>query len=237
MSETTALVSVFSSPELFDNAQRVAKLMSASELVPAQYRDGAKGIANCVIALDIAQQLRISPLTVMQNLQIVEGVPGWKTTYLIERFAQAGIEPEYEFEKRGKKKVSYDIWTGPKGERRKETRTTEVEDRACRFKCQRNGKESIGPWVSLEDAIREGWYNRNGSKWATMPDHMLMIAAARTYNKFYPVVFLGNIPTEDELTDWEPSPSPVDDLNNRFSTQDEYIDVEPASDIDDEELI
>lgn len=240
MSETTTALAtvqtVFATPASFEEAQRVAKLLCSSDLVPPAYREGAKGVANCVLALDIARQLNMSPFTVMQNLQIVEGQPVWKTTYLIERFAQAGIEPEYEFQERGQKNVSYDTWTGPKGDRRKETKTAQINDRACRFKCQRSGKESAGPWVSLESAIKEGWYFRNGSKWPTMPEKMLMIAAAREYNKFYPVVPLNSIKTEDELVEWdEPGNNAINNLNAFAEGQ--TVEADDAQIVDDEELI
>lgn len=212
---TTTELSVFANSKTLEEAQRAVKVFTASDLVPPAYREGNKGIANALIALDISRQLGISPLTVMQNLQVVEGVPSWKSSYLIERFVQSGIEPRYEFEDRGKKKIQYEAWTGPKGERRKETKTIEIADRACRFIAVRGDKETSGPWVSLEMAILEGWYTRNGSKWPTLTEKMLMYAAAREFNRFYPVVALNNIPTEDEVIDWEPTPTNgIDTLNN-----------------------
>ena len=113
----TTELSVFANSKTLEEAQRAVKVFTASDLVPPAYREGNKGIANALIALDISRQLGISPLTVMQNLQVVEGVPSWKSSYLIERFVQSGIEPRYEFEDRGKKKIQYDVWTGPKSVR------------------------------------------------------------------------------------------------------------------------
>lgn len=231
LSIVPAQTSVFASPTSFEEAQRIAKMLANSDLVPPMYRNGSKGVANAVLALDISKQLGISAFTVMQNLQIVEGTPAWKSSYLIERFAQAGIEPEYEFQERGNKTVTYDVWVGPKEARKKESKSAQIFDRACRFKCTRNGKESVGPWVSLEIAIKEGWYFRNGSKWATMPEKMLMYAAAREYNRFYPVVPLNNIPSEDEISDWDPSPiNDIDELN-------QYADSANNADFDDADVV
>lgn len=244
MATTTTALSVFTNGETLAEAQRAVKVFTASDLVPPAYRDGTnKGIANALIALDISRQLGISPLTVMQNLQVVEGVPSWKSSYLIERFVQSGIEPKYEFQERGKKTVKYTVWSGPKGDRRKEEKSLEIIDRACRFVAIRGDKETFGPWVSLEIAIQEGWYTRNGSKWATMPEKMLMYAAAREYNRFYPVVALNNIPTEDELGDWEPANPPsvagVEILNDELAAANSgaLADWEEADQAGDDDII
>lgn len=238
-------VSVFSSSQALEEAQRSVKAIALSDLVPPMYRsDTPKGVANSLFALDISRQLGISVLTVMQNLQLVEGVPSWKSSYLIERFAQAGIEPEYEMKNEGKKQVSYIVWTGSKqaGTRRAENKTVEVENVKCRFVANKDGKKTFGTWVSVEMAIQEGWYFRNGSKWQTMTEKMLRYAAAREFNRFYPVVALNNIPTEESISDdWdvdEPG-NDLDALNNQFKQPEgtEVEDAEVEEDGDSEEEI
>lgn len=212
-------LSVFASEESLQTSQRMAKVLMSSDFVPDRYKDGTpKAMANALYAREIAIQQNIPWIEVMQNLDIVKGRPMWQSRYLIERMAQKGIEPNYEFEERGKKKIQYDVWVGAKNERRKEIKTFDVVDRACRFIATKGDKVITGPWVSIEMAVREGWYTRDGSKWPNMEEKMLMYAAAREYNKYYPTVSLASIPTEDEVTDWEPTTTTaadaVDELNN-----------------------
>jgi hypothetical protein len=61
----------FADASAFELAQRMAKALVASDLVPQQFR-GEKGIANTLIALEMAWRTHASPLAVMQNLYIVQ---------------------------------------------------------------------------------------------------------------------------------------------------------------------
>jgi hypothetical protein len=63
--------------EMFETSQRMAKLLAVSNIAPQSYR---ANIADCVVAIDMANRMGISPLTVMQNSQIVHGNFSWKGT-------------------------------------------------------------------------------------------------------------------------------------------------------------
>ena len=60
-----------------------------------------------------------------------------------------------------------------------------------------------GPTISIEMAVKEGWYTKKGSKWKTMPELMLKYRAAaffgRTDEKVNAVLF--GLHTVDEITD------------------------------------
>ena len=64
----------------FETYQRIAKPLSESKFVPAQYQGN---IGDCTIAVEMAARLGVFPLTVMQNLCIVKGNPTWKSKFLI----------------------------------------------------------------------------------------------------------------------------------------------------------
>jgi len=64
----------------FELAQRQAKALSASDLVPQQYKGN---VANTLVALEIANRIGASPLMVMQNLHIIHGRPSWSSTFVI----------------------------------------------------------------------------------------------------------------------------------------------------------
>src|SRR5690606_8892249 len=70
------VVAGFFDTDGFALVQRVAKAFSSSGLVPTQYQ-GENGIANCMIALNMAQRMNADPMMVMQNLYMVHNQPAW----------------------------------------------------------------------------------------------------------------------------------------------------------------
>ena len=66
----------------FETTQRIGTMFSKSSIVPKEYQGN---VANCAIAVDMAMHLGkgISPLTVMQQLTIVQGRPTWSAQFLI----------------------------------------------------------------------------------------------------------------------------------------------------------
>ena len=55
--------SIYLQDSAFEMAQRQARSLAASTLVPQEYQ-GEEGMGNCIVALDIAKRMNISPLTV-----------------------------------------------------------------------------------------------------------------------------------------------------------------------------
>jgi hypothetical protein len=68
------VLQVFSGLAAFDAAQRMARALCSSTLVPREYQ-GQQGLANSLIALEIAGRMRLSPLVVMQNMTPIHGRP------------------------------------------------------------------------------------------------------------------------------------------------------------------
>lgn len=163
--ESTELVvgSVFASSAAFELAQRQAKMLAQSDLVPKRFR-GQDKIANCVIALDMARQINTHPLTVMRELYIVHGTPGWSSKFLIATVNTCGRYEPMRYKTGGIGDDMFCVaWTTPKG------RPDDVLE---------------GPKVDIRMAKAEGWYDRKSrdgdaaSKWPTMPQLMLMYRAA-----------------------------------------------------------
>jgi hypothetical protein len=86
MDQSTALTttggSAFSGIQAFEDAQRMAKSLASSTLVPPQFQ-GQQGFANCLVALEIASRMRMSPFVVVQNLHIIHGRPSWSSQFII----------------------------------------------------------------------------------------------------------------------------------------------------------
>lgn len=163
----------------FELIQRIAKAFASSTLVPTQYQGN---VANTMIALSMAQKMNADPMMVMQNLNIMHGRPAWSSKFLIATFNACGRFSAIRYRFRG---------------------TEGQDDFACQaFAIERaTGEELSGAWVSISMAKAEGWYGKTGSKWKTMPQHMLMYRAATfMVNTAAPELSMGLL-TDDEVKD------------------------------------
>src|SRR5690348_5531314 len=87
--------SIFSTIASFEDGQRIAKGLASSDLVPAAYKNN---IPNTMIALEMANRLKISPFEVMQNLDIIKGKPSWSSTFIIASINSCGRFKPLRFE-------------------------------------------------------------------------------------------------------------------------------------------
>ena len=171
--------STFGDAHAFETAQRMAKALCASELVPQQFR-GERGMANTLIALELAHRTGASPLAVMQNLYIVQGKPTWSAQFIIATLNACGrFTPlRFQLDGDGDKRTCY-AW---------------AEDRAT-------GERLEGPTVSMQMAAAEGWSTKQGSKWKTMPELMLRYRAATFFGRLYAPDLLMGMQTVEEARD------------------------------------
>ena len=172
-------LSTFGNKEGFEHSMRVAKALSVSDLVPAQYKGN---ISNCLIALDVARRVGASELMVMQNLYIVHGKPAWSSQFLIATLNACRKFSPLRYEEDDKnggrcRGVAIDLSTGERLE---------------------------GVWVTMEMAAAEKWIDKAGSKWKTMPQLMMRYRAAAFFTRqFAPEVSMG-IMTSEEVIDITP---------------------------------
>lgn len=171
-----ASINLFESKDLFEHGQRVALMLSKSELVPKKYQNNP---GNCLIALEIAGRIKASPLMVMQNLDVILGKPGWSSKFLIASFNHCGKFSPLRYEEDEKEGGRTRAWAYENGSKEK----------------------IVGAWVSMDMAKAEGWIDKNGSKWKTMPELMKRYRAASFFvNQFAPEISMG-FPTVDEIID------------------------------------
>ena len=71
---------IFGTSDNFIMAMQMAKALAESTIVPQTYQ---KNPSNCLIAIEQAQRMNISPLMVMQNLFPIQGKPSWSSKFLI----------------------------------------------------------------------------------------------------------------------------------------------------------
>ena len=69
---------IFGTSDNFIMAMQMAKALADSTIVPQTYQ---KNPSNCLIAIEQAQRMHISPLMVMQNLYPIQGRPSWSSKF------------------------------------------------------------------------------------------------------------------------------------------------------------
>jgi hypothetical protein len=179
--EETAISPYTGGITAFEDAQRVASSLAKSSLVPTAYQ-GQNGLANCIVALEIASRMRMSPLLVMQNLDVIHGRPSWKSSFLIGLINSCGRFTPLRFQYSG-----------------------QGDDRSCYATTsdKATGEVIDGPAITIKMAKAQGWYGRSGSKWPDMPDLMLSYRAAAFWSRLHAPELQMGFQTAEEVIDVE----------------------------------
>ena len=80
-------------------------------------------------------------------------------------------------------------------------------------------QELRGPTITMVMAKKEGWSTKSGSKWQTMPEHMIRLRAASFWGRLYASDLLLGIQSQDEVIDVQPVTvrAALDDLNEQIN--------------------
>lgn len=165
--------------EAFEVATKQAQLLAKSSMIPREFQGNP---ANVLVALEYANRLGASALAVMQSLDVIHGRPSLRASFLIGTVNASGRFSPIRYR-----------WQGEEG----------TDSWGCRaWAIDREiGEECVGPLVTIGLAKAEGWYNKNGSKWKTIPELMLTYRAGAWWTRIYcPDLALG-LHTTDELED------------------------------------
>lgn len=171
--------SIFTSMQNFTDVYRIGREMSNTDLVPQQYKGKPM---DCAVAIDIANRMGLSPLTVMQNLWVVRGVPSWSgqacMSLIIASKRYKSVKP---------------VYVGQEGK----------DDWGCYISAIEvsSGEEIKGTTVTIGMAKKEGWYSKSGSKWQTMPQQMMAYRAAAFFARVYCPNELMGFRVEGEVED------------------------------------
>jgi hypothetical protein len=172
-------VTMWNDAKIMNLSFRTARMLSCSALVPETYRNSPE---NCLVAIDLANRLGLSPLMVMQNLYVVKGKPSWSGSFCAAAVNGSGRFTPLEF-----------VFVGTPG-------TDSYGCYADAFR-RSNGSECVSDTVTISMSKKEGWYSKSGSKWQTMPVQMMMYRAAAFFARVHcPDILLG-IPTYEEVQD------------------------------------
>lgn len=173
-----SVLGAFANGEQFQMAMRAAEMLASSSMVPATYQNNP---GSCFIAINTALRLRMDPLMVMQNLYVVHGNPSWSGKFAIALIQTCGKFTDIKFEERRD------------GERLVGMRLVATK--------KETGEECCGVWVTEEMAKKEKWMEKNGSKWATMPELMYRYRAAAFFARTECPEVLNGLSVEGEAED------------------------------------
>lgn len=159
--------------------QMVLQVMNTS-IIPQELRGKKQELTEIA---KMADHRGVPFLTLLNNLQFIEGRMGWKSTYIIAcinkardrfsaplNFRSVGKDGKKVF---GKIAYTYDI----------------------------NGNLIEGPVVTLDIAERAGWTKKENSSWNTLPELMLSYRSATLFGRLYAPDILDGMLTIDELVD------------------------------------
>lgn len=175
----TGGLNVFSDAQNFETALRMADCLSKSTVVPKDYQNNT---GNCMIAIEMASRINTSPMMVMQNLYIVNGRPAWSSQWIIAMINSSHrYKTELQFTFGNAKEdggLSCQAW---------------AEDYA--------GHKVVGPKITMNMANDEGWTQKNGSKWKTMPQVMIQYRAASFFGRMNCPDMIMGIYSQEEVAD------------------------------------
>lgn len=187
---------IFGTSDNFIMAMQMAKALASSTIVPQTFQ---RNDANCLIAIEQAQRLRVSPLMVMQNLYVIQGRPSWSSKFLIAAINNSGkfdMELQFDEEKdKNGKPYSCTAWT------------------------MKNGRRVEGMEVNMDMAKDEGWLGKNGSKWRTMPQLMLRYRAASFFSSLNCPELTMGLYTREEMRDNDFKEYPMEELQEQVQNE------------------
>ena len=175
-------VTMWNDAKMMNQSFRMARMLADSALVPDSYRNAPQ---NCVVAIDIANRMGISPLMVMQNLYVVKGKPSWSGSFCVAAINGSGRFTHLDFIEVGEPgKPSWGTYA-----------------KAKRFS---NDTWCYSDTVTIEMAMKEGWYSKKDkygnetSKWQSMPLQMMRYRAAAFFARVYcPDILMGYYTVEE----------------------------------------
>lgn len=198
--------SPFANETSYELAKRMANALAQSTIVPTAYHGNP---ANCMIALEMANRTGTGVMAIMQNVHVINGRPGFASSYIIASINTCGRFSPLRFRFEGDRCT--DNWSCT-------AYATELA----------TGDVLDGEPITWKMAKGEGWISRKDSKWQTMPGQMIRYRAASFWQRVHaPELSLG-MRTAEENEDIEGRSSVVAsaktrDLNKALDDAEEMI--------------
>lgn len=203
----------------FEFMQRTSKMFAASTMVPTAYQalvtkgygdrattePNPAAISNCMIALDMSQRMNANPLMIMQNLHIIEGRPSWSSQFIIAAINNCGKFSPLRFDLEWLEEINatYSTFEWVNNKKTEKKQSVRIRNARCVAWAieKATGERLESAPVTMEMAVNEGWFGKNGSKWKSMPDLMMRYRSAAFFGRIYAPELLMGLPAAEELHD------------------------------------
>ena len=174
--------SVWENKDQFNQLLRAAQMLSQTSIIPQSYQGKPQ---DCFVAIEMANRMGVSPMGVMQDMDVGKGKPCW-----------AGEACTMKMNSGGKFKDVKHIYTGEKGK----------PNRGCYVTATRisDGSQVDGVEVTMQMAQSEGW--TSNSKWRNMPELMLAYRASAFFARVYCPEAMMGVQTAEEVYDADSTP-------------------------------
>ena len=226
--------SPFTTREAFQLATDMAVQLSRSSIIPDAYRDmylkgtewkqNEDAAGNCFIVLELANRLRVSPLVVMQQVDVIYGRPSLRGTFMVALINNAKEFTDLTFVcthaaeigalERQMQDIADQLETAvgdsvqglieKSAALRKQIAAIRKADDygyycvATRFSDNRVCRGATIDWALVK---AEGWDAKKDSKWKSIPEQMFIYRAASFWGRQYGSHITLGLHETDELRD------------------------------------
>lgn len=244
----TCVVAGFETMAGFELLQRQGKMLSQCSMLPDNFKGS---IPDCSIALEMSARMgyAVSPLLILQSIVVVHGKPTFEAKFVIGLLKSRCGYKVFDYEMSGDVGDAGEVQRTPRigrdGKPILDKKGNPIYDckiiregRTClAYAIDRDGRRVEGVPISMAMAKVEGWYDKSGSKWQTMPELMLRYRAATFFKNIHcPEITMG-FKTSDEIIDIEdPEIEIIDDKPKQklFKAKSEPKPEEPKQEVADE---
>lgn len=168
---------VFGTSDTFKLACQMAKGLASSTMVPQQFQ---RNEGNCLVAIELANRLNISPFQVMQSIDVIQGQPAWKGKTLI-----AFVNNSHKYDE----DIHFEYTKDEKG-----------NVNGCYAWTKKDGHEVRGTEYTYEMAKKAKLFEKNNSYWNKEPELMLAYRAiSRFCSLNCPEISLGLYTSEEQI--------------------------------------
>ena len=161
---STRYVSIFEDPSRFGEQMQIAEALSQTQFIPQAFRGKA---ADCLVALDLACRFQLQPLAIFPELYVIDNRASFSSKFLIALVNRSGRFSRIQWEE------------GIDGEHETvgKIKTPNYYAKAY-FTEKATGERFESPVVDIALADKNGWLQKSGSKWKTLPEVMCRYRSA-----------------------------------------------------------
>lgn len=172
-------VTIWNDEKSLKRAFKAATFLSKCAFAPKIYQNSPE---NCLIAYEMIVRTGLPAMAVLQNLSVIHGKPCWMGSFCAALVNSCGLFSKLDYVEVGKPGTpSWGIYA---------TSIRNDNRRVCNSEV-----------ITLKMAADEGWLNKPGSKWKTMPKQMMMYRAAAFFARAYCPEIMYGMQTIEEVQD------------------------------------